>query len=252
MDPLELERVERSGRVADKHDAVRIRPRHRPPTAFWNRLRAVADHRSAVDELSNARVHLESLELGVRLELRILIVEADDEADIPDVVLHRIDEAAPEGRVVERSAERVDDLPSGRRARGHLPQLFDADRVDLRVFAGGDREAPLELLGKRAARSFAEHRDLRDEIRAGLVVRLRFAFFVESLVADAHAGDAVAIPQQLLTRKLRENLDAKTFGDGRHPFDELVETRDVLAAIVHRRRDDRGRYVAAFAREPQR
>src|SRR5690348_17955776 len=112
MDALELERVEDAGRVADEHDAVGVRGRHGPPAAFRDRLRPIADHRAAADEARHARVHLELLELRVRFELRVLVVEPHHEADIPDVAAHRIDEAAAERRVNRKSTRLNSSHPS--------------------------------------------------------------------------------------------------------------------------------------------
>src|SRR5579872_524793 len=98
---------------------------------------------------------LEALELRVWLEQGIAVVEPDDVTDIPDVVGHRVDEAASKGLRRQRKPKRVDHLPGRDGSLGHLPQLFDAQRIDLRILAGAQIELAVELLGKRAAWPFA-------------------------------------------------------------------------------------------------
>src|ERR1700730_6495841 len=107
MNAFELEGIERAGAVTHEDDAVSVRARHRPPAALGNRLCAIADHLAALEEPLYAGMQFEFLEFGVRFELRILVVETDDEPDIPNVAGHRVDESAAERLVGERLAQRV-------------------------------------------------------------------------------------------------------------------------------------------------
>ena len=56
-------------------------PRLRVPAALGQRLGAVAHHLAAAQQVGDERVQLEALERRVRIEQRVVVVEADDEAD---------------------------------------------------------------------------------------------------------------------------------------------------------------------------
>jgi hypothetical protein len=73
-------------------------------------------------------------------------------------------------------------------------------------------------------------------VGAGLVVRLRFAVMIDALIADADADHAVAVPQQLLARKGREDVGAVFFCDSAEPLRKLLQTGNVLARVLHHRR----------------
>ena len=96
---------------------------------------------------------LEALELVERREMRVAVVEVDDEADRDLIVLEMVQERAAAGGVVERPAERVlhQSRPVPRRV--DLPQLLDADPVFLRIAPLVEPEARDQLFGERAART---------------------------------------------------------------------------------------------------
>src|SRR3546814_18720035 len=100
---------------------------------------------------ADRRVRLESLHLVERGEVRVVVVEADDVADIGLVVLQVIDEGAAPGGAAHRPAGGVDDR-SRLVLRGvELPELLDADSVGPRVGALTQGKARPELARKRAA-----------------------------------------------------------------------------------------------------
>ena len=75
---------------------------------------------------------LEVLERDVRIEHRIAVVEPGDEADRRQAVRHRVDERAAELLHLQRIAQRVDHRARRQPALRDLPQLLDADGVELR------------------------------------------------------------------------------------------------------------------------
>ncbi len=80
MDALQLRRVQEPRRVADEDEAVAVELGLRVVAAFRNGLRAVTQHLAAVEQALDARVLLPLDEQRVRIELRVALVEAHDEA----------------------------------------------------------------------------------------------------------------------------------------------------------------------------
>ena len=99
---------------------------------------------------------LEALELLERVEVRVLVVEPDHEADRDLVVLQVIEERAAIGAAVHRPADGVGDLALAVLGGIDLPQLLDADAEGLRIAALAQLEALEQALGERAAAAFRE------------------------------------------------------------------------------------------------
>ena len=197
-------------------------------------------------------MELEPLQLVVRIERRVLVVETDHESDVDDAVLHPVDEGAAERVHVQREAHRVDHGAGGEAIVGELPQLLHADRVDLRILSGVQIEDAGELLGQRAARTFGEDGDLRAHVDARLEVRLRLAVLVDALVAGAHADDASVLDEHARGRELGEEIDAHLADDRRQPADHLAEGDDVVAVVLQGRRHDRRRELPLLGEIPER
>mgnify|MGYP003693650431 CR=1 FL=1 len=94
----------------------------------------------------------------LRIEARILVVEAGDVAERDDVVFRSVDPAAAVFLGGERPAHGVDDLACFDRAGRDLPQLFYANAVGLRVAAFLQVVFADELLGQRSARALPRAR----------------------------------------------------------------------------------------------
>ena len=58
-------------------------------------------------------------------------------------------------------------------------------------------EAPNQLLGQRAARTFSKDRNLRFEVISRLEIRFLLVVLVHAFIVGAYAGYAVVIKQQL-------------------------------------------------------
>ncbi len=81
VDAFESLRIEEAGCVADDEAAIDIGTRHGIPAAFGNRLGAVAHEFAAFEDTANERMHIEFLKCFAGIEERILVFEADDEAE---------------------------------------------------------------------------------------------------------------------------------------------------------------------------
>ena len=116
-------------------------------------------------------MRLEALELVEGRQVRVLVVEADHEADATPAVLQVIQERAAVGLRIERPALAVDDEALVVLVRRDLPQFLDADAVVLRIDAVAQVELLHQLLRERPAAAFGEQRVLRVQLHAGLVAR---------------------------------------------------------------------------------
>src|SRR4026207_150335 len=96
----------------------------------------------------------ETLKLGVRIDQRIFVIEPGDVADVQDTILHAVDPAAAVCRRVRRKAKRVCDATGRITIVRHLPELFHADAVGLRLAPFIESEPLDKLLCKRPAWSF--------------------------------------------------------------------------------------------------
>ena len=224
---------------ADDH-AGRVQPRHRPVAALGDRLRAPGHALAVGEDLPHERVELELLQHVVDREARVGVVEPDHEADRDAVRLalavHRVDPRAAELLVLrlraQRPAERVDHAVE---RLVDLPDLLDAERPDLRVGAG-EAQGLHRRAGQVAPAALGEHGRLRDDVRAGLEVRLLAALLVAALVAGAHADDRVVLDQQLRADGLGEHVGARLLRLVGEPAVELRDRDDVVAVVAERRR----------------
>ena len=73
--------------------------------------------------------------------------------------------------------------------RVHFPQLFDANGVGLRVFAGVELVLGNQLLAQVAARAFGKHGVLGMQFHAQLKAVRRLAVLANAQVAGGHALD---------------------------------------------------------------
>ena len=69
----------------------------------------------------------------------------------------------------------MNDGSGGKAIVGKLPQLFHAERVDLRIFSGVEIEKSGELLRHRAAGTLGEDGDLGANVDARFVVGFALA-----------------------------------------------------------------------------
>ena len=132
--------------------------------------------------------------------------------------------------------------PFLKRRRLDLPQLLDADAELLRIDAVAQVELGDELLGERAAHALGDQRVLGMQLHAR-----RVAVLVLAVLADAHVagGDAlhraVLVIEHLGGGEARIDLDAQRLGLLAEPATDVAQADDVVAVIVHQRRQCSGR-----------
>ncbi len=223
--------------------AVGVQRRLRVPAAFRQRLGAEAHQVATAQQVGDERVQLEALERGVRIEQRVAVVEADDEAERDAALGHRVDEAATELLGAQRVAERVDDRARRQPAGRHVPQLLEPDRILRRLAA--ERQGAQQLLGEVAADAVGEDRHLGADVGPGLHRAARCAVLADAAIAGADAGHARALEQHLLAGEPHEQIDPGGLDLPGQPLDELAERDDVVAVIAERRRRDRQPELAA-------
>ena len=181
-------------------------------------------------------MRLQLLEQVVDRERRIAVVEPDDEADRDHVLAQRVDERAAELAEplarAQRPAHRVDHAVERLR---DLPDLLHRELPHLRLLAAEGEPVESDA-GEVALRPLGEHRDLGDEVGAGLEVAELAALAAAALVAGAHAHDAAVRDEELLRRGLGEDHRAALFRALGEEAAELGEREDPVAVVPHRRR----------------
>ena len=129
---LDARGVEKPGVVAHQRTSGECELGQRLQAARGDRARAVRDAPGAREESADRRVRLVALEFLERMEVGILVAEADHEPDRDLVILEVVEEGAAVCVVGERPSRGVHHEP-GHVALGlHFPELLQADTVDLR------------------------------------------------------------------------------------------------------------------------
>ena len=173
-------------------------------------------------------------------EPRILVIQADHEADVHAIVVEVIEKAAAVGAVVERPPDRVLN-EAGLHAIGRqLPELLESQAVGLRRLARIELEALDQLLRCTAAAALAKHGHLRVDLGTQRKVGPGLTALFQPHVADAYALDGAAVIEECLGgRKTGEHIHTELFrlrAQNRH---QLAERDDEIAVILHLRRSDR-------------
>src|SRR5262245_23849431 len=135
MAPLDARHIHESGRATHQGTAGKGKLRHRLPAALGQCARAVREPLGAIESCAQQRMGLEALELLVRREVRIFVIEMDHEADRNEPVVEMIKERAAGGTIVERPGERMLHPPGAMLFRRDLPQLFEPKPELLRLAA---------------------------------------------------------------------------------------------------------------------
>ena len=250
VDAGEVLRVAESRRVADQQRAVGVELGLRVESAGRDRLGSVAHQLRALQQPAHPGRRLELLRFQVRVAVGVLGVEQRHEAVGDQVVLHVVEPHAVEVAQDLGKQHAVDDA-----ARDVLLGIDPPDLLDARLEGGrmrpGQVEAIDQLLRERAAHAFADHRHLREDVHAGLVVRLRLAVLVDAHVAGAHADHAPALDQQPVARESGVDVDARLLGALRQPLGGVGERHHVVTLLPEVRRHDRDVQLAHRMEEPE-
>ena len=146
------------------------------------------------------RVLLETLERRVRIEQRILVVEADDEPDRDAAVGHGVEPAAAELLLPQRIAERVDDRPRLQPILGDVPELLDADRKLRRLAGRPSCRTRISSLVRCPRTPSAKIVTLAGCPRRARTCP-RLAVLAHAAIARPHADHALAVEQHRLPGK---------------------------------------------------
>ena len=189
MAALDARHVDEARGAADQRAAGERQLRHRLVAAFGDRARAIGEPLAAFEGRAHQRMRLEALEFLERIDVRVLVVEMDDEADRHQIVVEVIEERAAAGAVVERPAERMLHQPGAVLVGRDLPELLQPDAEFLRIAIGVEIEALEQRLGEDAARAFGEQRVFGAQLHAAGEIVGRLAVLADAHVAGGDAGD---------------------------------------------------------------
>ena len=153
--------------------------------------RSIADALAALQVLADRRVGLPALELLERTQVRVAVVEADDEAHGDLAVLGVVQERAAIGVAIQRPAGGMHHQARLVFRRVGLPQRLDADTVALRILACIQAVLRDQLAAKLAARAFGEDRVLGEQRHAELELRGRLAVLAQSHVCLLYTSRCV-------------------------------------------------------------
>src|SRR5205823_6804210 len=203
------------------------------------------------EKFADTRMSLRALKFVEWRQVRIGIIEVDDETDRTEVFAEVIHEGSAARVVVERPAHGMHHHSRAVLSRRKLPHFFRTNAELLRFAPGAEIVFREQALRQRAARAFRKERVLAEERHAG-----RVRVFVMTVARDAHiAGDDAFHLTRLAKNKIdggktRVDLDAQTLGLSREPAAELAKTCDALPMIAHQGRHDEIRN-AQTARSPE-
>ena len=148
---LDARHVDEAGRAADQRAARESQLRHRLVAALGDGACAIGDALAALEGLRDQRMVLEALEFVEGREVRIGVVEVDDEADHYLVVLQMVKEGAAAGLALSSGQPKECwTRPGTCFLRVDLPQFLDADAVFLWLATFIQSEAGDQRLGQAA------------------------------------------------------------------------------------------------------
>ena len=139
-------------------------------------------------------MHFQPLELFIRIQVRVLVVESDHEAKMNQIWCHVIQETATVNVRAQRPSDRVLDqaLAEMRITLSYLPHLFEANAIVLnanRVLF--EVEFLLQAFGKRAPASFGEDGLLGHDIDARLETVLHGAVLGYTHIARSYTDHLI-------------------------------------------------------------
>src|SRR5262249_49499833 len=149
---------------ADEQPTRECQARQRLQPTFAERARAVGNALAALQQALDHRMMLETLEFLERRQVRIFVIESDDEADGDEIVFPVVEPRAAIGAEIHRPADAVLDQAGTMPGGIDLPDLLDAEAESLRIDALAQLETLEQYFGQRAAAAFGEHGLLRFQL----------------------------------------------------------------------------------------
>ena len=237
MVALDPGHVDHARRATQQRAAGESQLRHRLPAALGDRAGAIGDALAALQHFGDGRVMLEPLEFHVGEQMRVLVVQVNDEADVNLIVLQMIHEGSAAGVGPQRPAHRMRDLTQLVLGRVDLPDLLHADAVFLNVGIGVELPVGDGLLGQRPAHALREEDVFAVKLHPWLITRTRRSvLLLAELARDNALQLAILAQHQFGTGHAGEDLHAQLFGVLRHPAADIAHRDDVVAVVVHQRR----------------
>src|SRR6185295_4629430 len=178
---------------------------------------------------------LELLKLVMRIDSRVAIIEPHRKSDVDDAIAHAVDPRSAKRVRIERPAHRVNHRAGREPFIGHFPELFDSNRVNLRIAVAVELETRDQLLREGAANALAQHCNFRNDVNARFEIRFLVAVLVDPFVAGANPDDRLAVIKHFRAGKFGKDVYAGRFALLAKPSYKLVE-RDYKVAVILKRR----------------
>lgn len=240
--PFDLGDVQEPGRVPDEGSAGKgaFRDRLEPPLV--QRPSPVRDAFSALQHGRVDRMVFELLELAVRGEPGVGVVQTHDETEGNQVVPEMIHPATAVGRGWEGVSHRVHHLSLPKAFRLDFPYLFQPQRVRLRLAVSPQVESLHDLLGEASMAAFREQGESSMELHPSLKRRFRFSVATDAQVVGRDTLDRsiIGVVQHLARRKAWIDFHPQLLRSLSEPFAELIQADDVISVVVHLRRSGYG------------
>ena len=238
MAALDARHVDEARRAADQRAARERQLRHRLIAALGDGARAVGQALAALEGAADQRMGLEALEFLERRQIRIGVVEMDDEADRNQIVVEVIEERAAAGANC-RAASRTSAAPARACACPARPARAPSSRCRISA-ARGPRPSPyfaISCFDRLPRAPSANSVYLARSSMPRVKLALRLAVLADAHVAGGDAGHRAAlVVQHLGGGKARIDFDAQRLGLGREPAADVAERDDEVAVVRHQRR----------------
>jgi hypothetical protein len=134
-----------------------------------------------------------ALELLVWTQIRIGVIEPNDEAETNKPVSHMVHPSTAVGVRVEGPTHGVNDFAGAMLARVYTPNLLDAETVCLWVRIVLKVEAAKCSLGERPPRALCQESDLRTELHARFEIILWSSLPINTYIIQSHSLDCMTI-----------------------------------------------------------
>mmetsp|Transcript_16714 Transcript_16714/g.25765 ORF Transcript_16714/g.25765 Transcript_16714/m.25765 type:complete len:255 (-) Transcript_16714:314-1078(-) len=217
MSSLDFGHIEEASRAASEHTSGEVQLRDCVVTAFVKDSCSVRDTLTAFEDLGQLGMGLQALELLIRVEIRVLVVQTDDESEVNEIGLGVIHETSGVHILAQRPADSMLDEPrlEMRVVIGNLPHLLQPDSVvlDARRFVG-QSELVLELLREGSSGTFSENGLFSKDINSRFERVLHLTIFVDTHISrpDTDHGLAGLVVEDTVSRDSFKNVNSELSG----------------------------------------
>mmetsp|Transcript_100221 Transcript_100221/g.269175 ORF Transcript_100221/g.269175 Transcript_100221/m.269175 type:complete len:448 (+) Transcript_100221:603-1946(+) len=234
---LDLRHVEESRSATSDHAAREGQLRNRLDAALVQDPGAIGDASAPLQKCLHTRVQLELLELLVRAQVGVRVVQANDHADVNQVALHVVDEGTTISHLVQWPADCVHDRAGAEVLVWDLPYFLDAEAVVLRAHALAEVVLLHDGLAQGASATLREDGLLAEELHASRVLILLLAILGDPDVLELDADHLAVLSEDGdVGREAWVDLHTHRLGLLREPAAQLAQRADVVAVLPQRRR----------------